>query len=246
MSTKLTVNNSLAMDNVGKEFVTVVIDLCKQGSSTKYLLYSTAVKVNASGSDLISVKLERNTESNRVISGEVHFKNNLKPIISDDTSLRVNNISYKRYISNSARLASYKNSPEQLKVKSQQFSDSGFFYTGVGDQTICFCCGGGLKDWEDQDDPWTVHAKWFHKCKFLLLAKGKDFVNAAGKYDCNIVVPKNRTLPTTECKICLSDEVQVVFYPCKHLIACASCALCCTRCSVCRESIESFSRVFLS
>lgn len=49
--------------------------------------------------------------------------------------------------------------------------------TGKGDQTICFHCGGGLKDWEESDEPWVEHARWFSKCNFVLLTKGKTFVD---------------------------------------------------------------------
>ena len=31
----------------------------------------------------------------------------------------------------------------------------------------CFCCGGGLKSWQPEDDPWTEHLKWFPRCKYL-------------------------------------------------------------------------------
>lgn len=55
-------------------------------------------------------------------------------------------------------------------------SDAGFFYTGKGDQTICYHCGGGLKDWEETDEPWVEHARWFSKCPYVLAAKGKNFI----------------------------------------------------------------------
>jgi hypothetical protein len=47
---------------------------------------------------------------------------------------------------------------------------------GKGDQTVCFHCGGGLKDWEETDDPWVEHAVWFPKCMYLVLNKGREFI----------------------------------------------------------------------
>lgn len=44
---------------------------------------------------------------------------------------------------------------------------------------LCFYCGQGLKDWEDNDEPWTEHAKWSPNCSYLLLSKGKNFVHEA-------------------------------------------------------------------
>lgn len=33
--------------------------------------------------------------------------------------------------------------------------------TGQQDKVRCFFCYGGLQSWEQGDDPWTEHAKWF-------------------------------------------------------------------------------------
>lgn len=44
---------------------------------------------------------------------------------------------------------------------------------------LCFCCSQGLKDWEDDDEPWTEHARWSPTCTYVLLSKGKDFVDKA-------------------------------------------------------------------
>lgn len=85
--------------------------------------------------------------------------------------------SFPGYASPEARLRSYEMWPIALKLKPNMLSDAGFFYTGKGDQTICFHCGGGLKDWEESDEPWVEHARWFSKCSYVLLIKGKDFVD---------------------------------------------------------------------
>lgn len=85
--------------------------------------------------------------------------------------------SFPNYASPEARLRSYEMWPIALKLKPNMLSDAGFFYTGKGDQTICFHCGGGLKDWEESDEPWVEHARWFSKCSYVLMVKGKDFVD---------------------------------------------------------------------
>lgn len=36
-------------------------------------------------------------------------------------------------------------------------------YVGKHDTVQCFSCGGCLGNWEDDDDPWKEHAKWFPK-----------------------------------------------------------------------------------
>lgn len=75
-----------------------------------------------------------------------------------------------------ARLWSYESWPRSLKQKPDKLSKAGFYYTGKGDQTVCFHCGGGLRDWEETDDPWVEHAVWFPKCMHVVLIKGQKFV----------------------------------------------------------------------
>jgi len=75
-----------------------------------------------------------------------------------------------------ARLWSYESWPRSLKQKPDKLSEAGFYYTGKGDQTMCFHCGGGLRDWEETDDPWVEHAAWFPKCMHVVLIKGQAFI----------------------------------------------------------------------
>nr|XP_019530543.2 baculoviral IAP repeat-containing protein 7-B [Aedes albopictus] len=49
-----------------------------------------------------------------------------------------------------------------------------------------------------------------------------------------------------ECKICMADEVGVVFCPCGHLVSCVQCAPAVTNCPVCRAVIKGRVRTFLS
>lgn len=79
------------------------------------------------------------------------------------------------------RVESYDDWPKTIKQRPQQLSDAGFFYTGKGDRVCCFSCGGGLKDWEENDDPWQQHAMWYGKCEYLKLMKGEDFIKQMAK-----------------------------------------------------------------
>lgn len=59
-----------------------------------------------------------------------------------------------------------------------QIAEAGFYYAGYSDCCRCFYCGGGLKSWEAEDNPWIEHARWFPSCPFILTNKGQDFVDA--------------------------------------------------------------------
>ncbi|KAK7792000.1 hypothetical protein R5R35_004203 [Gryllus longicercus] len=80
------------------------------------------------------------------------------------------------YATSETRLKSFSSWPVSIKQRPEKLSEAGFFYTGKSDKTVCFHCGGGLKDWEETDDPWVEHAKWFPKCSYVVLNKGKEFV----------------------------------------------------------------------
>ncbi|KAJ8939446.1 hypothetical protein NQ318_023072 [Aromia moschata] len=104
--------------------------------------------------------------------------------VPEDTSLNLSRLGihknkgpvYEDKISYESRLATFKNWPKSLKQKPADLAEAGFYYTGVGDQTLCFYCGGGLKDWEENDEPWEQHALWFSKCVYLILKKGIEFI----------------------------------------------------------------------
>ncbi|EFN76761.1 death-associated inhibitor of apoptosis 1 [Harpegnathos saltator] len=75
------------------------------------------------------------------------------------------------------RLRTFEMWPISIPQTKEQLAAAGFYYTGNGDQTLCYYCGGGLKDWEPEDDPWEQHAKWFSKCCYLLMVQGQEYVN---------------------------------------------------------------------
>ena len=41
------------------------------------------------------------------------------------------------------------------------------YSSGNEDAVACFYCGGVLRNWEPQDDPWSEHRHWFPFCDFL-------------------------------------------------------------------------------
>nr|XP_027224319.1 E3 ubiquitin-protein ligase XIAP-like [Penaeus vannamei] len=48
---------------------------------------------------------------------------------------------------------------------------------GISDHVSCFHCGVGLRNWEDDDDPWKLHAIWSASCHYVYLQKGEAFIN---------------------------------------------------------------------
>ncbi|XP_020298959.1 baculoviral IAP repeat-containing protein 3-like, partial [Pseudomyrmex gracilis] len=81
---------------------------------------------------------------------------------------------YPRFDTYKARINTLEVWPKLLK---QYLANVGFYYTGKDDQTLCYYCGGGLRDWNPEDVPWEQHAKWFEYCPFLIVCKGRDYIN---------------------------------------------------------------------
>jgi len=49
-----------------------------------------------------------------------------------------------------------------------------------------------------------------------------------------------------QCKICMDNEVAVVFLPCGHLVSCLRCATALSNCPLCRQPIKAVVRTYLS
>lgn len=81
-----------------------------------------------------------------------------------------------------ARLSSFDDWPKTHKKQtSEQLCEAGFFYTQKDDRVICFCCGGGLYKWEQEDEPWEQHALHHGECDYLQLMKGPEYVASIKK-----------------------------------------------------------------
>ncbi len=48
------------------------------------------------------------------------------------------------------------------------------------------------------------------------------------------------------CKICMDNDVNIVFLPCGHLVSCQECAPNIKKCAVCRAPIRDTVRTYLS
>nr|BDT61658.1 MAG: baculoviral IAP repeat-containing protein [Marsupenaeus japonicus endogenous nimavirus] len=81
------------------------------------------------------------------------------------------------YTATSRRLKSFNNWPEYVIKKPQDLAEAGFLSRNISDHVRCFYCGGCLRNWKSEDIPWIEHAKWFPQCHYLLLKKGKQFID---------------------------------------------------------------------
>lgn len=184
------------------------------------------------------------------------------------------NAEYPFFSIESLRLRSFEDWPKALKQKPEQLADAGFFYLQISDRVVCFSCGGGLRAWEDEDDPWEQHALYYGGCQYMRLIKGNDYRDEAiakirraeenkqktSATNCassdvapTIDTPTNNSDPAYEnlaalrkCKICFENESNSVFLSCGHIIACVKCASSLDVCPVCKRRIEKIIKVYFS
>ncbi|XP_008066077.1 baculoviral IAP repeat-containing protein 1 [Carlito syrichta] len=116
-----------------------------------------------------------------------------------------------QYQEEQARLDSFRNWPFYAQgVSSHALSAAGFVFTGNRDTVWCFSCGGCLGNWEEGDDPWKEHAKWFPKCEFLQSKKSsaeiaqyiqsyKGFIDVTGEHFVNSWVKRELPMASAYC-----------------------------------------------
>lgn len=71
---------------------------------------------------------------------------------------------------------SHENWPTTGKPDKKLFIDAGFFFTGKGDRTRCYHCGGNLINWKPEENPMEEHALFFPECPFIISIMGADYL----------------------------------------------------------------------
>lgn len=141
---------------------------------------------------------------------------------------------------------------------------AGFFYSQFGDMVSCFSCGGSLKGWSLDSDPWSEHAIWFPTCSYVRLQKGINFINKTCKeyhtrllispfsHDVNSTLtnndaqsnPDDTSTLKEKCSICYKNPLQIALIPCGHLVSCTTCIFSIPICPVCHNAFSSVLRIF--
>lgn len=143
--------------------------------------------------------------------------------------------------------------PVTLKNMIEKIADAGLFYTGRGDETVCFFCDCHVRDWNQNDDPWSRHVAENSQCYFVMSVKGENyFVNSQHINECNIDeheiehVPSIEIEQRLECTICLERQRDAVLLPCRHFCVCVQCYFgLLEKCPTCRQDVTDFIKVFV-
>lgn len=85
-----------------------------------------------------------------------------------------------------AREASFETWPVAMPVNPDTLAAAGFVYLGKDDHTRCYFCGMNMKNWEKNDDPWEIHARYSPDCRHVHIMKGKHYVQEVHTEACFI------------------------------------------------------------
>ncbi|XP_058123219.1 death-associated inhibitor of apoptosis 1-like [Anopheles coustani] len=165
------------------------------------------------------------------------------------------------------RLKTFDDWPIALPQIPEQLVEAGFVYTGESDQVACFSCGGQLKGWIPDDDPWEEHAKYYEDCHYLRLMKTRTFIeNCKAKKTQQVAEPSELTVGKDNvresseasedekrsepvesklCKVCYENEYNTAFMPCGHVVACRGCAASAQSCLLCNEPFINVFRLHI-
>ena len=98
--------------------------------------------------------------------------------IASDMGICSSKPKYPIYAVYARRLASF--DKEEWKIEEsrheltpQLMAEAGLVYTGHQDAVRCYHCGGGLRNWDPNDDVWAEHAKFYPHCTHIILTKGE-------------------------------------------------------------------------
>ncbi|XP_041351914.1 putative inhibitor of apoptosis [Gigantopelta aegis] len=71
--------------------------------------------------------------------------------------------------------------------------------------------------------------------------------NSEETEDISSLLEENRELKEQKiCKICLDEEISIIFLPCGHLVCCGTCASSLSECPICRGTIKGAAKAFWS
>ncbi|KAM4808283.1 LOW QUALITY PROTEIN: baculoviral IAP repeat-containing protein 1 [Rhinophrynus dorsalis] len=107
------------------------------------------------------------------------YKVRVQPSVNDQRDVQ-------EYTAEESRLQSFTDWPFYARIQPDKLSSAGFFFTGRRDTVQCFSCRGCLGNWEETDDAWKEHAKWFPECHYVRSKKTpeeiKQYITSYGGF----------------------------------------------------------------
>ncbi|CAC5362542.1 BIRC7_8 [Mytilus coruscus] len=202
------------------------------------------------------------------------FTNERKQI-GDGNERRCTRAKFRSYSKLTIRKQSFIGWTSECTLPIWMFARAGFFYKGFADIVACFECGLVHRRWKKDDDPVKTHNLLQPDCPYImdLIADGiqscvdlQSFesnsceeniaMNDASERINNVASTSSSSssLDTTtdgrlQCKVCLTNPLQIIIQPCGHFLLCESCYTHLkyenNRCPICRGPIKNTIRTYV-
>ncbi|XP_060070270.1 baculoviral IAP repeat-containing protein 3-like [Ylistrum balloti] len=125
-----------------------------------------------------NVTVQRNTNSNVNVPRNENSPNGQEErALSGNAPLNKAVTKHPGYADELKRRGTFRNWPARLQQSPEIMSAAGFFFSMNGDSVRCYVCGIGLRNWDQDDNPWVEHARWSPKCAYVLEKKGQTFID---------------------------------------------------------------------
>ncbi|XP_052096554.1 baculoviral IAP repeat-containing protein 2-like [Mytilus californianus] len=195
--------------------------------------------------------------------------------IGDGNEKRSNRAKFRSYSKLTIRKQSFIGWQSTCTLPIWMFAMAGFFYKGFADIVACFECGLVHRRWQKDDDPVKTHNLLQPDCPYIidLIADGIQSCVDLHKFESNsceqniemndasdrnkyvaITSLSSSSLDTTtderlQCKVCLTNPLQITIQPCGHFSLCESCYTHLkyenNRCPICRGPIKNTIRTYV-
>ena len=88
---------------------------------------------------------------------------------------------------------------------------SSLFIAGISDHVTCYHCGFGLRNWEEEDQPWIEHARWYPACLYVRVIKGEGFIERVRRErpvptHLEVEMKKKKLVPAHRAPVVLSER----------------------------------------
>lgn len=151
-------------------------------------------------------------------------------------------------------------------VSREKLAYAGFYSTGHTDQVKCAFCNISLMLWNANDNPLLIHYEHSANCCYIgeriktVLAKENedDFKGECARLlklktldafdDLEDQVRKEHsslTLGGHACNMCLTNDIDVLVLPCRHVYGCKLCYDKLGECCICQRPIESLMKIII-
>ncbi|AQQ80389.1 IAP-5 [Betabaculovirus altermyunipunctae] len=160
-----------------------------------------------------------------------------------------------------SRMRTFERWPVALRHMAFEMCLAGLYYTGVGDEVVCFVCGERFDEWWPNDVPCRRHHERSPHCPYVVTNSFRSDAPpppttaaqpprpAAQPTRTTATAPDLQTIQhedhwrLPQCVACRAGYVGCVLTPCFHLCVCDKCSASTVECPVCASYVSGAFKI---